>query len=81
MKEKGFSRLFISFINRELMPEAESIMMEDGKWVRSGAAAWTPAYGRAKASRIGRQLPLSALSALLPMTPRCRSGLWRPEWT
>jgi hypothetical protein len=31
MKEKGFSRLFISFINRELMPEAESIMMEDGK--------------------------------------------------
>ncbi|HPU44886.1 MAG TPA: hypothetical protein PLF05_01480 [Thermoclostridium sp.] len=39
MKEKGFSRLFTGFTDRELMPEAESIKMKCGKIVRSGAAA------------------------------------------
>jgi len=31
MKEKGFSPLFTRFINRELMPVAESIKMEHEK--------------------------------------------------
>jgi len=31
MKEKGFSPLFMGFIRRELMPQAESIKMKSEK--------------------------------------------------